>query len=275
MKVSDSTRFPHPVLSALTGDYPDLGFGPEITAYEHTGTEALRLRCSADMPVKAIADSLENGSARWGLFVICRDTYFSQLFPLDYPEQEISIAPGKVWGDVELLPVVWAEDGVGEIPSSEYHEEFGEDAWAPASAEILALGDIQWINVGREKLAPIDSIFSMARDNSVPAGQFRLSLEGPEIQICAERRTYSQLHELRNMAQGRKLLLNALYLPAVMEVLSNIKSDPGLFEEKRWFRVMRAKCDHAGIEIDSCQIFEAAQELLRSPFIHLAALSLD
>lgn len=259
----------------MTGDYPKLGFAPEITAYEHTGTENLRLRCRADMPVQAIADSLESGWARWGLFVICRDTYFSQLFLLDYPEQEISIAPGKVWGDVELLPVVWADEGIGEIPSSEYHEEFGKDPWVPAPSEILALGDVQWINVGREKLAPIDSIFSMARDDSVPAGQFRLSLEGPEIQICAESRTYGELHKLRNMAQGRKLLLNALYLPAVMEVLSDIKSDPDVYEENRWFRVMRAKCDHEGIEIESCQIFDAAQKLLKSPFIHLAAMSFE
>jgi hypothetical protein len=78
---------------------------------------------------------------------------------------------------------------------------------------------------------------------------------------------------LRFTTHGRAFLLNAIYLPAVMSVLSSISEDDSQFEGRRWHRVFIATLDHVGIDRKSHDYLKNAQQLMRSPFGRVSSLA--
>jgi hypothetical protein len=63
------------------------------------------------------------------------------------------------------------------------------------------------------------------------------------------------------------LLLNGVYLPAVMEVLRNLASERQLYEQRRWYRPFVARCEHLSIDVGDPSLLEDAQKLLSDPYI--------
>ena len=56
-----------------------------------------------------------------------------------------------------------------------------------------------------------------------------------------------------------------MYLPALMRVLELLKNS-GEYEERRWYQVMKKRCNALNIKLDeSLNPHEDAQKLLKSP----------
>ena len=70
---------------------------------------------------------------------------------------------------------------------------------------------------------------------------------------------------------SQKLILNSLYVPVVMQLLYEIKQDPGLAETKRWANTIVAKCTQKSLDYnDDGAVAQNAQKLLAMPFGLLA-----
>ena len=111
----------------------------------------------------------------------------------------------------------------------------------------------------------METIFSIAKSDDVPDCEIRLQMEGHKIKILANTNTYNKIKTLRGNKVGKTVLLNSIYLPAVMGVLSSLKDDYDTYQDKRWFRVFNSKCEHMGINISSSDILRDEQKLLESP----------
>jgi hypothetical protein len=71
------------------------------------------------------------------------------------------------------------------------------------------------------------------------------------------------------------VLLNGIYLTAVMDVLAILKDGDGIYEGKRWHTVFAAKIQHLGINITTGDILENSQTLLQSPFTRIQSGEAD
>src|SRR5512147_2609048 len=70
----------------------------------------------------------------------------------------------------------------------------------------------------------------------------------PEIASPLQSATYKSLADMRNVAAARPILLNAVYMPAVMDVISRLQNGGGGLESRKWYRVFKAKCDDLAID---------------------------
>jgi hypothetical protein len=269
MKIDDSMRFPHPVLWAQTSDYSQGGFAFTCTIEESMSDGRLDMKCEIELTQPAISGLLQGGRAGAGLFVSCIDTYFNQLFQLPAGGGKIVVPGGRLRGRVVLRPVVWARERIESYSSPDVHAEFGTGPIVFEPASILAVGESQIISVGSDKLAPMGSIFDLARDDDVPISQVRVQLDGERIQILASEPTLEKIQVLRGTPEGKALLLNSVYLPVVMAVLDVLSSDAEAYEGRRWHSVFTAKLDQLGISADGDDLLEPAQRLLKSPFARL------
>ena len=269
MKFDDSMRFPHPVLWAQTSDYSKGGFSVTCSIEESVSDGRLDVKCDIELTQPAIGGLLQAGRAGAGLFVTCIDTYFNQLFQLPADGGRIVVPGGRLRGRVMLRPVVWARERIEGYSSPAVHAEFGSGPIGFEPASILAVGEPQIISVGSDKLAPMGSIFDLARDDEVPVSQVRVQLDGERIQILASEPTLEKIQVLRGTPEGKALLLNSVYLPVVMAVLDVLGSDADAYEGRRWHSVVTAKLDQLGIRIDGDDLLEPSQQLLKSPFARL------
>lgn len=272
MKISNIDSFPHPVLRSYPQDYGEEVFESEIESSENIKTGDLKIRCQLKVGEKNILNLIKTKQALYVVSVSCLETYWSDLQPLLQPEGELQFDKGKLSGTVDILPLIVLQNNTDNFYSPSWHPEFGTNPISLDQGALLAIGNIHRVNVGREKLAPIESIFSVAKRDSVAEYCFEVDLEPEKITICANESTYNYINRLRNDGEGRNILLNGVYHPVLMEVLHNISQEPEEYQERRWFKVLSAKCIHLGINIEDPDLLADSQRLLKQPFSRLLSL---
>lgn len=272
MKISRWARFPHPVLEEITNDYVKGEFEIGIEIAESMKTGALRVHYNFRLTEETLSKHLAEKRAKACLFITCLETYYNRLHEIDSSIGELEVDQGLLSGNVNLLPlIIAAEEGI-ILSSDKLHEDFHNLKFHLGNGEILAIGNEFQINVGREKLAPIESIFEMAINNDVPPGQYRVNLDEERITILAEKETYTSIYNMRYTAPGKPILLNSVYLPAVMEVLTVLQQDAASYQDKRWYKVFEAKCAQENIDLANPDLLKDSQKLLKSPFNRVVTL---
>jgi hypothetical protein len=167
-----------------------------------------------------------------------------------------------------------ASQEISDFQCEELHEEFGTAPWAFQSSDVLAVAPEVTINVGLEKLAPMESIFSLSISDEVPEGRTRVKLDEQRITILASKKTVEGLNRLRTSGFGKLSLLNGVYLPVLMQVLDALKSGGGgIYQEYRWHSVFEATCTHLKIDLENPDLLEDAQSLFKSPLGRFLAAS--
>lgn len=266
MKIDSNSRFPHPVLSQDTGDYLSGAFEVDVSVIEKLSASQVTIEYSVKLTEPSLLTAVSDGRAGVGLFVTCPDTYFNELISLALEPNQFSFEPGSLMGKVAMRPMVWARTNLEDFSLLNCHPEFGVGVTRAMAGSVLALDDVLTINIGREKLAQVETIFSIVEAAQLEPDSFALQLDSEKIQIMVAPNIYQKVNRLRNLAVGRPVVFNSVYLPAVMEVLSNLKDGAGGNEGKRWHRVFTAKCEHLGIKLDGTDLWQNAQKLLRNPF---------
>lgn len=270
MKLDESTRFPHPVLSRDTGDYLSGEFKVDLAVVEQPSTGLVSLEYSVLLTEPHLHAAVREGRAGVGLFVSCAESYFSDLVQLGLDPGTYIFPSGSLIGRVEMRPMIWASRAMNTFPLENCDPEFGQAPLSFPAGAILGLEDEIIINVGREKLAQMDTIFSLVEAPDLPAGTFSVLLDSDRVKILVAQDIYSTVNSLRVLPVGKPVILNSVYLPAVMEVLSSLRDGGNGYEGRRWYRVFGAKCDHLGIDIQAPELWRDAQKLLHAPFGDIA-----
>lgn len=272
MKISDEMRFPHPVLSHATGDFLSGEFNFSFDVEERSSDGRLNLSYACQITAEEISDLVRTGAARVGLFVTCLETYFNKLSPLSLGKGDLKFEGGLLNGRVVLRPVLWTDRPMNDWRPRSIHPEFGKGPVPVGEHELLGIGDEFVIHVGRDKLRPLESIFTLAMNDEIPDGRIVVHLESDRIQVVVGKKTHASISLYRGSSIGRAILLNSVYLPAVMEVLRNLAFEQQLFEQYRWYRPFVAKCEHLSIDLSDPPLLEAAQRLLLDPYQRLMGI---
>lgn len=263
MRIKDSARFPHPVLSNQTQDYGILSLTAELDVEEHPDTGGLFLVGQLGIEDSGILELVERGEAIAGVMVTCRDTYYDDLHLTGLEQFRLDLSGGKLRGRTNIRGVVVAAADKLALTSSFINDEFPADSRCANAGDVIAITEEFPYEVGLEKLAPLESIFHLKLMPDVPDGEFRINLDSESIDILASSGLHGVLSIVREN-RARDVLLSALYLPTLMQVLDAMR-DVGQHEGRRWHAVMSARCTAEGIDIATCDLAEAAQHLLNRP----------
>jgi hypothetical protein len=269
MKLNENSRFPHPVLAPWTGDYVEGNFSVELMVEEVPESGKVSFDYKVSLTHPDLRHLVEEGVVAVGLIVSCLETYFSELVQFGLEPGRFQFQDGALIGRVTMRPLLWAREPVC-ASISHCHVEFGNGPFAVPTGAVLGLASELVISVGREKLAQIDSIFSLLESKQLEPDTFSLNLDADKIQILVASNAYSNVNALRGVGPGLPVILNGVYLPAVMEVLDSLRDGYGMYEGRRWLNVFKAKCDHLGIDIEAAELWKSAQRLLNSPFAEIS-----
>lgn len=264
MKVSDDMLFAHPVLSPVSDDFHDAFFDAEFTiSLEEEDwlliDTALRLSCPE------LDQLLEEGGAGSGFYVICPQTYQNRLIEMNPGAAKHKLNAHHFFGTVQLRPVIWSKESRTGWTSRHLHPEYGGTVDFPAAA-LLAVGGEYRFSVDRERLKPFESIFALAAHDDRKWGEISVDPDEDKITIFVHPEIKVSIDNIRNDARGRTVLLNAVYLPAIMQVLVELAEGGRSFETRAWYRIFTAKCAAAGIDPASSNTLLNAQQLLNYPF---------
>ncbi len=265
MKLNERMRYPHPVLSKFSSDYTT---GEFSAAFSHQVTDDDQLKIASDLSTDCdeLRVLIEDQKASAGYFVVCRPTYFNHLQLVPLGESEKFFELSQLYGAVSLRPVIWTLEDVENYSSPLIDAEFGKEI-VITKGVVIAMGREFQFSIDQQKFKPFETIFDLAQSKDIKPGMIEVDPEGDKITILAEPETYNSIANMRNILQGRTILINAVYMPAVMDIVSRLQTDGPSLESKRWYRVFKAKCDDIGINPSDKTFLplEVAQELLRGP----------
>jgi hypothetical protein len=265
MKLNNETRFPYPVLNSQTGDYKQGNFSLTLRIEEAPVSGKLKINYEVYLNEAALLNEVEGKAAIMVMFVTCLDTFYNQITVLDGMKGSVEFPAGTLKGRTTVKPLVCATQKISGYSNNNLHEEYGNEAWEFQNGSLLAIGNELVINVGHEKLAPMESIFTLAVNDNVGEGEIKVQIDSDNITIHSSTTTYQTINSLRGTKVGQSLLLNSIYLPVVMEVLSHLRDDELSFADKKWFKVFNSKCEHLGISYSNGNLLEDAQKLLKFP----------
>ena len=263
MRLKDGARFPHPVLSNQTLDYGVLSLTSELDIEEHPDTGSLFLIGRLGIEDCSVLELVQRGEASAGVMVTCRDTYYDDLHLTGLDQFRLDLSGGKLRGRTNIRGVVVAVTDNLALTSSSINDEFPLDSRFANAGDVIAITEEFPYEVGLEKLAPLESVFHLKLMPDVPEGEFHINLDGENIDILASSELHGVLSIVRDN-RARDVLLSALYLPTLMCVLDAMRED-GQHEGRRWHTVMSARCTAEGIDIETCDLAQAAQRLLDRP----------
>lgn len=274
MKYTEKMFFAQPVLRQGFDDFPQGSFSVDLSEVT-ISDDQVEFAAEVALKCPSLSALVQDGSASVGLFLTCMDTRINRFFPLLLGlKKEIRMASGKLFGRVTLLPVIFTTKDISGWRSEDLHDEYGGHSNLP-NASLLAVGDEGSFTVDRKRLKPLESIFELASDDTAEEGTFKVDTDNERICILVNPLTKAHIDGVRYNQRGKSILLNTVYLPALMEVFSQIQQNGTLPEQYAWFRVFKAKCDALNIDPMTCQVLEAAQILLATPFLKLQPITED
>lgn len=269
MKIDENARFPQPVLSSTTGDYLSGEFEMRFAVGESIDKGHVTIDYTVKLTEPTILSMVTSEHAGLGIFVTCGDTFYNRLVPLGLSGGRLNFEPGALLGRVSVRPIIWTKLGVENYSLANSHPEFGGGEFNFVPGSVLGLDQLIYINVGREKLAQMETIFSVAEAPALPAGTLAVNLESDKIRVLVATDVYATVNTLRGLVYGRPIILNSVFLPALMQVLDVVRDETTVHEDKRWFRVVQGKCDHLQINMLDPDLWRDSQRLLHSPFLEI------
>lgn len=273
MKISETTSYPHPVLAPWSSDVEGATFAATIRFREREDSGQVTLHCEATLDHPDLIELINSGAASFGCYVRCQDTGMRRLQRIGYPSGTHDFAPGALLGRVQIRPIIWTTRQVNNYSPAGAHAEFNGSSDV-TSGQILALDDEQTIDVIRPPLPPFESIFEIVASEDVAEGEFEIDTEMDRITVAMAPGTYQLVQSLRQTDDAsRGVVMNALYVPVVMEVLDRLREGTEQYEAYRWLHPFSARCEVTGVDLNKPDILNDAQKMLAQPFSTLRLLT--
>ncbi len=267
MKFREDMLFGHPVLIMDRNDYTEGSFTMTFSEPK-VESQILHITATPQIQRPELIRLIEDGKAACGFYMICEDTFQNRLHTVPVEGQTFKLQASDFYGAVRLRGVVVSLEEIQDFRSEVLNPEYGEGTDLPA-ASILALDQEQKFAIGQISKKPFESIFSLVVNPTVPEGMIQVDASGAKINICANPKTKESIDEYRISEAGKSMLLNAVYLPALAQLLHEIDGNPEQYNDKPWFSVFDAKCAVAGVNLSSPDPLTDAQKLLNGPFLNL------
>lgn len=272
MKISESTTYPHPVLTPWSDDISGSPMSTIVGVQILDDGRRIVLTCDTTLNHPDILSILKTGKASFGVYIRCQETGFRELTELEFPHGVYEFPVGALLGRVHVRPMIWTRENIpGYLPQGAHTEYDGP--LDVAAGRFLALDYAHAFDVAHPALPAIESIFEIKESQSVPEGEFNVDTDADRIAIHMAPQTFELVQKLRATNDAaRAAIMNSLYAPTIMEILQQLKEAPDSFDSFRWINPFRARCASVGVDIEAPQLLNDAQKLLDRPFATLSTM---
>jgi hypothetical protein len=270
MRFDSQVIYPHPVLRQDVEDYEDGDFQAVVTfAVSQSQTDVV-ITASYDLSVPELLTLIDNGKARAGLLINCRDTFYRKIFALPAGAQEvINIDGGQLHGEVVVVPIIYALEEIADFTSDDFADDFDGLSFTLKPGDFLAHEEPEVIYLEREAFEPVESIITLTTDPTKNGYEWDLRFEQDQIEIVVSNELSEKIQVARNNTNHTLVLINSMYFSAIQSAISYLAADPDL--ETKWANVIRQKCISKGLtnfETEEPNII--AQRLLNHPIEKLS-----
>lgn len=273
--------WPHPVLRSRKygDDYPKAEFEVDIEATGVQRSTEVEFNVNFELSEPDLRRLVEDGTARYVLLLKAPKTHFRECVGSDSSQIKLSYSAGMLTGKFEMSPFLICTRDIPDFRSRGWHSDFAGRTFDIAAGSVLAEDEPKhyWLDSVDEE--PIGSIFELRPRSTHPDGHWDYSLDNDRVWIVMSTDDVERLKlaraQLPNQDEGY-YLMNGLYLPALLAVLTEADQRPEDFEAFRWFASLNQRLEDVGCDpVGSTRANRLvdAQKVLDFPFTKMPLIT--
>ena len=274
MRFDPGKAWPHPVLRppSYGDDYPDAEFQVEVEIRRTQRSTAVEMEADFVLSDPDLLSLVRDARAQYSLLIRAPKTHYRALLQSSDTTITSSIGAGVVSGRVDIQPFLTCTETLDDFRAQGWHKDYANRAFRVLPGTVLAedVPKIYWIEPADE--APLGAIFEHRSRPHIPDGQWHCEFEDDRIGIAMsvdDSRRYSVVRERVNRTSEGQYLMNGLYLPALVYVLSVADRDHDEYSDRRWFSALDQRLESLGCKplgTESSDRLVDAQKILEAPF---------
>ena len=283
MKWDPGKAFPHPVLrpdQGREGDYPRTEFEVTIEATRARGAMAVDVAADFHLSDRDLRTLVGRGDAECVLLAEASTTRFRRLLRATRYSLREAFQAGELKGKVEFRPFLVCVRQLLGFRAASWHPDYEERSFDIDPGAELAQDEpsTYWIDTEDEK--PIGAIFKHTASTRQPDGTWMCDLQGDQIAVQMSERDHRRfVHVNRHYEEADAAhLINSIYLPALVHVLSEADRCEDDYGECRWFAKLDDTLQARGrpsLGSRNADRLADAQRLLNSPFSRIPLFADD
>lgn len=265
--------FPYPVLSEFSDDYKadfKATILPSIT--NETFDFCVRFFLSDE----GLSRLINEGKASYLVHIECPKTWKRIVGKTTKEEILLSALGREVHGHVDICIFIIATQNINKYQNKNFHSDFEDQTFTINKGEILAIGPNVLVEIEKEPIKNIESIFQIEKNNSVNAPPISISIDSNKIVVRLSGDNFIIYNNLKQNSEMVPLFLSLIAVPALTEVLETLKryreediEDFEMYREFKWFRVIDKRLTSIGEDLEDLNSLdspvEVAQKLIDYP----------
>lgn len=273
--------YPYPVIAAGNDSYEDATFTSD--ADYAMDAHNVKLILYAETDNQMLNEMIKSGSVKYAHHIECQQTCFRKLVLTDEKVHEEIIHESLLNGIVQICTFLMANEDLVGYANPNFAKDYRGIKFNLDKGCVMAIGSQVNITINKDKedLSRTSSIFSIRRDHDPSHTELQVSTTGAKIVVLIPEKTCNQYLNLSNQAMFVPVLHSMVIMPALMQVLSELKEAAQQnvlynYEELRWFRGLKKTAEKLQIKFDQDALtqinaFKTAQQFLDTPVVKALA----
>ena len=269
--------YPYPVIAYGNDSYENTSFLTDAN-YEQNAHNLI-FTFEAELGNEKLLDMIAAGQVKYAHHIECQQTCFRKLILTDKSTEKIAVHENEVNGLVQICSFLMADQDISKYENLAFSKDYRGFKFDIDRGCIMAIGNQVNINIDKEKedISKTSSIFSVRRNHNPSDTELKISTTGPKIVILIPEKTCNQYLSLSNNEMLMPVLHSMVVLPALMQVLLELKEAANKnelfnYEEYRWYRSLkktseRLKINFSEEDIKDMDVFKTAQLFLDVPVV--------
>ncbi|WP_315920976.1 hypothetical protein [Mesorhizobium sp. SP-1A] len=269
MRFENQVIYSYPVLRPDAEDYKKGEFNVEVIPSECDPASVdrgnVKLSIRYELTEYAIARLVDEGKARVGVIVRCRETMKTWNFYVDKKGGEFIIPASNIKDEIVVNAMVIVSEDVYGFTSRNFSDDYQGFAFDLKSGDMLAYETEIEFTVGRDSFKKLDSVFEINSSDNLDAYEMDVMTEDHHVKILVSKVVYDKIQRVRgkNSAADKAVLLNSIYMTAVHVAIDYLKQNPN--SDLAWANVIRNNCSSRRINLEAESAHRIAQMILRYP----------
>lgn len=270
-------HYPYPVITPFESENNYI-FSCNLKLEEDVELDLMRFKVHYTLKNKTIQNLIDKGLAVFSLHIECPSTMKRLLLSTDRKANEFEVSIHDLNKTVDINFFILAKKTISNYENSELDPYSKGFEFELEKGDLLAIGPPETLEIEKEPLIEMNSIFELVPDMSKNAKPLSIDLSDSKIRIQLPKENFDQLSYLHGATTAKTdtILAAIYYIPAIVEALYLIRAahqsrDDSWIEEIRdtaWYKSIKTRLHHIKISIDSLpeeNLIGVAHEMLDDP----------
>jgi len=268
MRFDPRKSFGHPVLRNYSDDYIEASIQSSVELVSTEDANEFELDYHVMVGVSELKKALKNQDVCLVISLACTKTLYSQTFVTYELAGSRLIDMRDIRGDLNISVEMIASKTPFVIKSTKFHSEYGggSGSYTLSKGDLVAQAEPLRVFIEKEVFQSVISLFEWSVNEETPNDEWRLDWDEGGIKIITSAKQREQLAIAENTPEGRAILLNSIFLPAMIALISSIIEGEA-DEDFLWVKTIHTKLNSQGVTsiTDQSNAVELAQKVLKTP----------